>query len=106
MALTTCLGSLQILGVFTWQVEEDIAMTRSENGGPPRRLVQTFLYQRVDGDNLEDNHYAHPIDILPVVDLNTQTVVRIDGLDREPAPADSSRECQLSSRFAKDKLLS
>jgi primary-amine oxidase len=66
--------------------EEDIAMTRSDNGGPPRRLVQTFLYQRVDGKNLEDNHYAHPIDILPVVDLNTKTVVRIDGLDREPAP--------------------
>ena len=67
--------------------QEDIAMTRSENGGPPRRLVQTFLYQRVNGDNMQDNHYAHPIDILPVVDLNTQTVVRIDGLDREPAPA-------------------
>ena len=65
--------------------EDDVGMTTSESG-PPRRLVQTFLYQRMLGDNLEDNHYAHPIDILPVVDLNTKTVVRIDGMDRLPAP--------------------
>lgn len=32
------------------------------------------------------NHYAHPIDLLPVVDLNAETVVRIDGTDRLPAP--------------------
>lgn len=67
--------------------EQDVAMTTGKDGtGPPRRLVQTFLYQRVDGENIEDNHYAHPIDILPVVDLNSQTVVRIDGLDRLPPP--------------------
>jgi primary-amine oxidase len=48
---------------------------------PPRRLVQTFLYQRMHGTDLQDNHYAHPIPILPVVDLNTQQVVQIDGLD-------------------------
>jgi len=67
--------------------DDDVSMTKSTNGdGPPRRLVQTFLYQRVDGTNLEDNHYAHPIDILPVVDLNTHTVVRIDGLDHVPPP--------------------
>ena len=64
--------------------EHDKLMTE---GNPPRRLVQTFLYQRVQGVDLEDNHYAHPIDIVPVVDLNTQTVVRIDGMDRLPAPA-------------------
>jgi len=31
-------------------------------------------------------HYAHPIDIVPVVDLNTETVVHIDGLERLPPP--------------------
>jgi primary-amine oxidase len=65
----------------------DVALTEPEDPSlPPRRLVQTFLYQRVQGKDLEDNHYAHPIDILPVVDLNTKTVVRIDGLDRQPPP--------------------
>ena len=50
----------------------------------PGRLVQTFLYQRQYGDGLEDNHYAHPIDVLPVVDLNARTVVTIQGLERAP----------------------
>lgn len=52
--------------------------------GKPRRLVQTFLYYRPSG-TLQDNQYAHPIDIVPVVDLNSKTIVHIDGLDR-PAP--------------------
>ena len=66
--------------------DEHISMTEPEDPSlPPRRLVQTFLYQRMEGAGLEDNHYAHPIDTLPVVDLNSKTVVRIDGLDR-PAP--------------------
>jgi primary-amine oxidase len=68
--------------------DDDMTMTTSENAkDPPRRLVQTFLYQRVQGKDLEDNHYAHPIDIVPVVDLNTETVIRIDGLDRQPPPS-------------------
>lgn len=50
--------------------------------GRVARLVQTFLYLRLDPD---DNAYAHPIDILPVVDLNTERVVVVEGLDR-PAP--------------------
>jgi len=67
--------------------DEDIAMTESgDESLPPRRLVQTFLYARQQGEGLEDNHYAHPIDILPIVDLNSQSVVRIDGLDRQPPP--------------------
>jgi primary-amine oxidase len=53
----------------------------------PARLVQTFLYlQCYGGEAYEDNHYAHPIDILPIVDLNTRQLVRIDGLYRTPAP--------------------
>ncbi|CBN75262.1 amine oxidase [Ectocarpus siliculosus] len=43
--------------------------------GLPARLVQTFLYMRDDAD---DNHYAHPLDMLPVVDLNAQKVVHVD----------------------------
>lgn len=66
--------------------EQDIAMTKNEpDNGIPRRLVQTFLYYRKDGPNIEDNHYAHPIDILPVVDLNSHTCVHIDGIDKPPA---------------------
>lgn len=43
------------------------------------RLVQTFLYRRdCDGDN----HYAHPIDLLPIVDLNARKVVAIEGRNR------------------------
>lgn len=40
----------------------------------PPRLVQTFLYMREDE---EDNHYAHPIPLLPVVDLNADKVVAL-----------------------------
>lgn len=43
------------------------------------RLVQTFLYRR-DGDG--DNHYAHPIDVLPIVDLNVGRVVALEGKER------------------------
>jgi primary-amine oxidase len=66
--------------------EEDVALTQwNKESGVPGRLVQTFLYHRQYGDGIEDNHYAHPIDILPVVDLNARKVVKIEGLDR-PAP--------------------
>ena len=54
--------------------------------GKPRRLVQTFLYARMEGGGMEDNHSAHPIDLVPIVDLNSGTVVRIDGIDRVPPP--------------------
>jgi primary-amine oxidase len=51
----------------------------------PARLVQTFMYARQYGKGMQDNHYAHPIDIVPVVDLNARQVIHIGGLDR-PAP--------------------
>ena len=64
--------------------EADWAMTDTESPDlPPRRLVQTFLYSR-PGGSMHENAYAHPIDIVPVVDLNTRSLVRIDGMDREP----------------------
>ena len=81
---------------------EDVALvvqdnqTRNDDGTPfpHRRLVQTFLYQRIHGDitALQDNHYTHPIDIVPVVDLASQTVVAIDGLDQPPAPGTTSAQ--------------
>jgi len=48
---------------------------RKDDGEIPARLVQTFLYWR--DDDLDDNQYAHPIDLLPVVDLNAGKVVDI-----------------------------
>lgn len=81
--------------------EKDVAMTEPEDPSlPPRRLVQTFLYQRVDGDAIQDNHYAHPIEVLPVVDLNSRTVVRIDGLERDDVPEIP----QLSVNYHRDLL--
>lgn len=47
------------------------------------RLVQTFLYWRASEN---DNHYAHPLDILPVVDLNSKTLVSIEGSTRLSHP--------------------
>jgi primary-amine oxidase len=68
-----------------WRKKTD----RDDSGASPTipaRLIQTFLYLRQNGTGLQDNHYACPIDILPVVDLNAQVVVRILGMDREAPP--------------------
>ena len=40
-----------------------------------RRLIQTFMYLR---SMPMDNAYAHPLDFLPIVDLNEKKVVQID----------------------------
>ena len=73
-----------------WSVHQadksDKALSFDPETGRPQRLIQTFLYQRMYGKDMEDNHYAHPIDITPVVDLNTEKVIKIDGLDRLPPP--------------------
>ena len=63
------------------QEEEDMVLSPTD---VPRRLVQTFLYFRPDGGDMRANHYSHPIDIVPVVDLNSKKVLQIDGLEREP----------------------
>lgn len=36
------------------------------------RLIQLWMYYR-NGD-ADDNHYAHPLDFIPVVDLNLKKV--------------------------------
>jgi primary-amine oxidase len=75
--------------LVNWRSKHDTA--GRDNGNVPGRLVQTFLYHRQYGDdeNLQDNHYAHPIDIVPVVDLNARKIVTIHGLldDQTTSPA-------------------
>ncbi|VEU39581.1 unnamed protein product [Pseudo-nitzschia multistriata] len=93
--------------------DQDLVNWRDD--GVPGRLVQTFLYHRQYGDGLEDNHYAHPIDIVPVVDLNARKVVTIHGMERSPAPEIPTSSVQyhrdlvsinsyLESEWRKDKL--
>lgn len=66
--------------------DDDRSLVTDAVTSRPRRLVQTFLYARVGGKAMEDNQYAHPIDIVPVIDLNSGVVVRIDGMDVVPPP--------------------
>ena len=55
---------------------------RDDDGtGIAPRLVQCFLYMR---DHPDDNQYAHPIDLLPVVDLNAKCIV---DMSMQPGPA-------------------
>lgn len=56
--------------------DDDTKLLIGTKDDTPRRLIQAFLYQRQYG-NLEakqDCAYAHPIDLLPLVDLNSQSV--------------------------------
>lgn len=50
------------------------------------RLVQTFLYADPDNQGAKCNHYAHPLHLLPVVDLVSQKVVSIHGKNRKQVP--------------------
>ncbi|KAG2422471.1 hypothetical protein HXX76_015995 [Chlamydomonas incerta] len=45
-----------------------------------RRLMQGFLYLKLRGGH--DNEYAHPLDLTPIVDLNSREVVHMDAYDR------------------------
>jgi len=84
------LVDMDCIAADPWSVhlanEDDKSLVTDPNTGMPRRLVQTFLYARMAGRGMEDNQYAHPIDIVPVIDLNSGTVVQIDGMDRMPPP--------------------
>lgn len=59
--------------------ETELAARGVSNGKAlaPPRLVQTWLYLRDDAD---DNHYAHPLPVLPVVDLNARKVIAMQVL--------------------------
>jgi len=64
--------------------DAEVQLTNHRDDGVPGRLVQTFLYHRAYGEGMEDNQYAHPIDIVPVVDLNKKQVVTVSGVERPP----------------------
>ncbi|GAX83474.1 hypothetical protein CEUSTIGMA_g10899.t1 [Chlamydomonas eustigma] len=44
-----------------------------------QRCIQLFTYMR---SSLNDNAYSHPLDIVPIVDMDTKKVVRIDKYDQ------------------------
>jgi len=44
-------------------------------------LLQVFMYYKACPD---DNEYAHPMDLCPIVDLNEQRVIHIDAYDTPP----------------------
>mmetsp|Transcript_22578 Transcript_22578/g.38518 ORF Transcript_22578/g.38518 Transcript_22578/m.38518 type:complete len:752 (-) Transcript_22578:1328-3583(-) len=47
-----------------------------------RRMLQGFMYAHL----LEnDNEYAHPLDLVPIVDLNAGRIIRIDKYERAPS---------------------
>lgn len=43
--------------------------------GGNTRCMQCFMYMR---SCAADNQYAHPLDMLPIIDLNTGKIVRIE----------------------------
>jgi primary-amine oxidase len=47
----------------------------------PRRLIQVFCYLRLVPD---DNEYAHPLDILPLVDLLSERVISVEKYEHAP----------------------
>ena len=69
-----------------WSVHHcgDTALTEWRGDGAPGRLIQAFLYLRDDAD---DNHYAHPLDMVPVVDLYKEVVFSIFKQVCLPPPA-------------------
>eukprot|EP00878_Enallax_costatus_P018606 GHUV01019596.1.p1 GENE.GHUV01019596.1~~GHUV01019596.1.p1 ORF type:complete len:681 (+),score=180.46 GHUV01019596.1:3034-5076(+) len=46
-----------------------------------RRLMQVFMYYK---DGPDDNEYAHPMDLCPVVDLNEKKVIHVDAYPTPP----------------------
>ncbi|KAL3159938.1 hypothetical protein ABBQ38_010331 [Trebouxia sp. C0009 RCD-2024] len=48
------------------------------------RLIQLWMYNR--NGHPDDNHYAHPLDFIPVVDLNLKKVVHMDKPHQDTPP--------------------
>eukprot|EP00894_Picocystis_sp_ML_P004234 jgi/Pico_ML_1/54751/g618.t1 len=67
---------MDLVACDPWSVHHcgDKRLTEWRKDGQPARLIQTFLYLRSDAD---DNHYAHPVDMVPVVDLNMRCVTNV-----------------------------
>ena len=47
------------------------------------RIMQCFMYARAG--SAHDNHYAHPLDLLVVLDMNTRAVLEIQAHPQPPA---------------------
>ncbi|MEW5316701.1 MAG: hypothetical protein WDW38_008054 [Sanguina aurantia] len=47
-----------------------------------RRLVQGIMYLKLSP---EDNEYSHPIDVVPLIDINTHEIVHLD-MHAQPSP--------------------
>ena len=82
------------IGLMNWRSNPEYNTDPSLPTDVPGRLVQCFMYHRQYGKGMVDNHYAHPIDIVPIVDINTMTLIKIEGMDRVPAPKIPSASCQ------------
>jgi primary-amine oxidase len=67
-----------------WRTNPDYNTDTTIPTDVPARLVQVFMYHRQYGKTLEDNHYAHPIDIVPIIDINAMKLIKIEGMDRLP----------------------
>eukprot|EP00899_Mesostigma_viride_P025592 jgi/Mesvir1/6217/Mv00897-RA.1 len=78
---------LRLLACDPWSVNiassdlEALSTWRGKEDEITPRLCQTFLYLRDDAD---DNHYSHPLDLLPIVDLNLGKVINIFKQDVTP----------------------
>ena len=68
-----------------WRTNPEFNTDSSISTDVPARLVQVFMYHRQYGKGLKDNHYAHPIDVVPIIDINANKLIKIEGMDR-PAP--------------------
>lgn len=88
------MASEEDIDIMNWRSNPEYNTDPSISPDVPGRLVQCFMYHRQYGKGMEDNHYAHPIDIVPIVDLNTMTLIKIEGMDRVPAPKIPSASCQ------------
>lgn len=77
-----------------WANDEDGPDEQARNGdsnlsavrGAAPRLVQTFLYYKLSGSGDEHNHYAHPLHLVPLVDLAARRVIVVDGHSRKHPP--------------------
>jgi primary-amine oxidase len=90
----------------------DFFLLGSDGINDARRQFQCFLYiQDPEGQNPDSNHYAFPLPVSPVVDVQTMTVTRIESLPtgsgnavsapkpyKVPPPAEYVPECQPSLR--------
>jgi len=61
-------SDLSMVACDPWSIADEFDATK--------RTLQLFLYARIN--DIDDNHYAHPINIVPVVDLLEKKVISID----------------------------